>query len=280
MLDVGACVMPRQISQAVDCFLPGSAQAGKNLVSQLRAVGAELGDFTREPRGLARRIEDPIGGLQLEVTGVCGTRMSTQQRADSVQDLDVMVVDTHRDLGVERNTSRVARGRPPAGSSVAASLGPWHGSTGRGRDRGRDEGRSREADCRSYPSNLSFAPIDFETTTQREGLANAGFDFNVLTFFALLGVTQYLTNDAIEMIFQFVESTPAGSELVFEFIVPDELMPPKEAAVFAAAARLSAERGEPWLARLQPGELRAMLDALGFAQVTHCTPEAATVRMR
>ena len=130
----------------------------------------------------------------------------------------------------------------------------------------------------SYPSNLSFAPIDFETTTQREGLANAGFDFNVLTFFALLGVTQYLTNDAIEMIFQFVESTPAGSELVFEFIVPDELMPPKEAAVFAAAARLSAERGEPWLARLQPGELRAMLDALGFAQVTHFTPEAANKR--
>ena len=49
----------------------------------------------------------------------------------------------------QRNTSRVARGRPPTGSSVAASLGPWHGSPGRGRDRGRDEHGSREADCRS-----------------------------------------------------------------------------------------------------------------------------------
>jgi methyltransferase (TIGR00027 family) len=43
--------------------------------------------------------------------------------------------------------------------------------------------------------NLTFAPIDFETTSLREGLAVAGFDFRAPSFFSLLGVTQYLTGD-------------------------------------------------------------------------------------
>lgn len=128
------------------------------------------------------------------------------------------------------------------------------------------------------PGNLAFAPIDFEVTSLREGLSAAGFDFRAPTFFSLLGVTQYLTAEAIDLIFRFVRSLPQGSEIVFEFIVPDDLMGANEAGVFAAAASMSAERGEPWLTRLRPAEFQSKLTALGFSRVTHLSPEAANER--
>jgi O-methyltransferase involved in polyketide biosynthesis len=122
------------------------------------------------------------------------------------------------------------------------------------------------------------APIDFEITSLRDGLSAAGFDFRAPSFFSLLGVTQYLTAEAIESIFGFVQSLLGGSEIVFEIIVPDDLMPAEEAGVFAAAASMSAERGEPWLTRLRPIELISKLTARGFSQVTHLSPEAANDR--
>jgi O-methyltransferase involved in polyketide biosynthesis len=91
----------------------------------------------------------------------------------------------------------------------------------------------------------------------------------------LLGVTQYLTIEAIESIFSFVRSLPQCSQIVVAFIVPDDLMPANEAGVFAAAASASAERGEPWLTRLRPMDLKSRLTALGFSQVTHLSPDAA-----
>lgn len=128
------------------------------------------------------------------------------------------------------------------------------------------------------PEKLIFAPIDFETTSLREGLSASGFDFRTRSFFSLLGVTQYLTSEAIESIFSLVQSLPRGSEIVFEFIVPDDLVPVNEAAVLAATASFAAERGEPWLTRFRPAELRSRLSALGFSQVNHLSPQAANER--
>jgi methyltransferase (TIGR00027 family) len=128
------------------------------------------------------------------------------------------------------------------------------------------------------PENLTFAPIDFEITSLREGLVTAGFDFRTASFFSLLGVTQYLTIRATESIFELVQSLPQGTEIVFEFIVPDDLIPPNEASVFANLASFSAERGEPWLTRFRPAELETRLAGLGFSHVTHLSPTAANER--
>jgi methyltransferase (TIGR00027 family) len=128
------------------------------------------------------------------------------------------------------------------------------------------------------PENLIFAPIDFETSSLREGLSASGLDFRTPSFFSLLGVTAYLTAETIESIFSFVLSLPSGSEIVFDFIVPDDLMPANEAGVFATIASFVAQRGEPWLTRLRPEELKSRLGALGFSQVTHLSPQAANER--
>jgi methyltransferase (TIGR00027 family) len=130
----------------------------------------------------------------------------------------------------------------------------------------------------TVPENLVFAPIDFEKISLREGLAAARFDFSAMTFLSLLGVTQYLTSSAIDDLFQFVRSLPPSSEIVFEIIVPDDLMPANEATVFAAAATGAAERGEPWLTRFRPTELKSRLTEIGFSQVTHLSPDDANKR--
>ena len=47
------------------------------------------------------------------------------------------------------------------------------------------------------PSNLTFAPVDFERETLADGLAVAGFDPRRQSFFTWLGVVPYLTGEAI-----------------------------------------------------------------------------------
>jgi methyltransferase (TIGR00027 family) len=128
------------------------------------------------------------------------------------------------------------------------------------------------------PENLTFAPTDFEISSLRGGLSTAGFDFRAPSFFSLLGVTQYLTLEATESIFELVQSLPQGTEIVFEFIVPDDLMPANQAGVIAKITSFVAERGEPWLTRLRPAELESRLTILGFSQVIHLSPQVANER--
>src|SRR5260370_40550562 len=48
------------------------------------------------------------------------------------------------------------------------------------------------------PANLRFCPCDFEHQSLDEALAAISFERGTTTFFSWLGVTQYLTRDAIE----------------------------------------------------------------------------------
>jgi methyltransferase (TIGR00027 family) len=139
--------------------------------------------------------------------------------------------------------------------------------------------RERLADVKvGLPANLTFVPVDFERVSLQQGLSAAAFDFGAATFLSWLGVTQYLTPEAIGQTLRFVLSLPRGSEIAFEFIVPGDLLPADEAAVFEALAARAADVGEPWLTRFRPDELRAKLLAMGFCEVIHLTPQEANDR--
>jgi methyltransferase (TIGR00027 family) len=58
----------------------------------------------------------------------------------------------------------------------------------------------------AIPGNLTFAPIDFETQTLAEGLRSAGCDPGICTFFSWLGVTPYLTAEAVAATLRFIAS--------------------------------------------------------------------------
>jgi methyltransferase (TIGR00027 family) len=130
----------------------------------------------------------------------------------------------------------------------------------------------------ALPDNLSLVSIDFEKVSLAEGLSAAGLDFSAPAFFSLLGVSQYLSEEALDLTLKFVLSLPVSSELVFSFVLQDQAAPPDEAALMKIIVTQAAAIGEPWLSRFIPEELAAKLATMGFSRVVHLSPEEANRR--
>ncbi len=125
------------------------------------------------------------------------------------------------------------------------------------------------------PKNVIFAPVNFEEVSLEKGLGASGLDLGVPTFFSWLGVTMYLTEEAIDQTLNFVLAMPRSSEIVLDFTVPNELIAPEQASVVATVLAGVAQQGEPFVTRFAPEELAAKLKAAGFSKVVHLPPQAA-----
>ena len=128
------------------------------------------------------------------------------------------------------------------------------------------------------PSNLKFVPIDFEQASIPEALSAGGFASDARTLCSWMGVAQYLTEEALDATFRFALSLPPASEIVFSFILPQDKVSGVEAEALAMAEQRAAGAGEPWLTRIDPGDLAAKLRRMGFSRVVHLSPEQARER--
>jgi methyltransferase (TIGR00027 family) len=127
----------------------------------------------------------------------------------------------------------------------------------------------------AIPENVQFAPIDFSDTTLADGLGRAAFSSAVPTFFSMLGVSQYLAADALDLTFRLVLSLPKASEIVFTIAVPDEMLRPEEVAFVSRLMTRFAAMGEPWLTRPWPDQLAQKMSQMGFSSVNYLTSEDA-----
>ena len=120
----------------------------------------------------------------------------------------------------------------------------------------------------AVPDSLRFVPVDFEQQRLAEVLqTTAGFDIAHTAFFSLLGVTPYLTMDALVTTLAAIASMPAGSGVVFDYAVPvDSLSLWERIGVTSLSARV-ARIGEAFRLFLDPGELSRLLGDLGFASI-------------
>jgi methyltransferase (TIGR00027 family) len=118
----------------------------------------------------------------------------------------------------------------------------------------------------AVPATARFAAVDFERETLLDGLGRAGFDPARPAFFAWLGVTPYLTPEAVTATLRQVAGLAAGSELVFDFASPTE-----EGSGAAGSRRdfdARVERvGEPVRCLLTAAGLRADLPPLGYREI-------------
>ena len=69
-----------------------------------------------------------------------------------------------------------------------------------------------------------FVPVDFEIESLRHGLDGAGFDWHRPAMFSWLGVTAYLTAEAIEATLRTIGHCQTGSEVVFSYFAEDSLL--------------------------------------------------------
>lgn len=127
------------------------------------------------------------------------------------------------------------------------------------------------------PANVRFAAVDFERESLEDGLRRHGIAFDEPTFFSWLGVTMYLTSEAVDAVFRTVASFPASSEIVFTFAqppVPDDLSGDVDGSLAERAptfAERAASIGEPWLTYMKPDAILEKLHAFGFASVEFLT---------
>jgi methyltransferase (TIGR00027 family) len=118
-----------------------------------------------------------------------------------------------------------------------------------------------------------FAPIDFETDTLQTGLDRAGLDWSQPTFFSWLGVTMYLTIEAIEGILQTVAACGPGSEIVLSYDNSDPFLDEIGQQLRDAESDLVASIGEPYTTRLSPAEADALVERCGLEVAEHPTPD-------
>jgi len=128
------------------------------------------------------------------------------------------------------------------------------------------------------PSNLSWAPLDFERQTLLEVLTAAGFDAARPSYFSWLGVTYYLTRPAIDATLHVVTALPASSTITLDFNVPNDDLTGLDLETSQFVAQVVAGWGEPEVTRFRPEELQAHLHDLGFSRVFHLAPPEAAAR--
>ena len=117
------------------------------------------------------------------------------------------------------------------------------------------------------PASLTFVPVDFETQSLPEQLRAAGFRENEPAFFSWLGVTMYLTRDAVMGTLRYVAQRPAGSGVTFDYMTPPHKLPWLRRIGFHLVARRVAKAGEPWKTWFDAGQLALELRAMGFGQL-------------
>jgi len=139
--------------------------------------------------------------------------------------------------------------------------------------------RERLAAARiDVPAWLTFAAIDFERQTLREGLRAGGFDEARETFFSLLGVVPYLTEDAVWSTLGFIAGTPGSAHVAFDYSDPPGALAADGRAQHLDRASRVAAIGEPWLTHFVPVELHARMRTLGFTRVEDLGPAEVAER--
>ena len=124
------------------------------------------------------------------------------------------------------------------------------------------------------PANLNLVPVDFETDRLDDALIAAGFNPEAPAFFSWLGVTCYLTKEAIgATIDQIAAVSAPGSSLVVDYRYPRRLVPATGQALVEQMDRFVERRGEPMRSAFSPEEFAAQLEHSGFVETDNVSPE-------
>ncbi|BBF42689.1 O-methyltransferase [Lachnospiraceae bacterium KM106-2] len=121
------------------------------------------------------------------------------------------------------------------------------------------------------PLNAHFIPINFEYQTIKEVLLEADFNENKKSFFALLGVSYYLSLDTLSNTFNSMASiAKEGSYLVFDYPSPMKLA--KEGKRIDHLREATEQMGEKMTEGFTYSQMKVELKKAGFEIVDHQNP--------
>ena len=147
------------------------------------------------------------------------------------------------------------------------------------------------------PASVTFVSVDFERQMMTDALRQSGFKSDELTFVSWLGVTGYLSQEAvISVLSSIVSSMRIGSEVVFDFAPPLQLKETirriKESFVVSGSSLLQQLRERAYRmivnrtfknkdfrwTYFDPASLTRDLKRIGFADVQLFGPKELNVR--
>jgi methyltransferase (TIGR00027 family) len=115
------------------------------------------------------------------------------------------------------------------------------------------------------PQNVTYLPIDFASESVLARLEHATLSVRRPIFVSWLGVTQYLTADAVAKTLDALAKWPSGCGVVLTYMLSDwSEFAPEAVARFEAQRKGAAFLGEPWLSAYSESSISAALQAAGF----------------
>jgi methyltransferase (TIGR00027 family) len=137
---------------------------------------------------------------------------------------------------------------------------------------GTQEAKRKAAKRFTVLTEVAYVPVDFERQSLVAELATHGFDPQRPSVVSWLGVTMYLTREAVAATLAAIAAWAPGTQLVLDYMVPEGLRD-REAHQYAEeVGMVAAQRGEPWLTFLTPDECTHLLQGAGFGEVHQVSP--------
>jgi methyltransferase (TIGR00027 family) len=119
------------------------------------------------------------------------------------------------------------------------------------------------------PGTVTFTPVDFERDSLTGQLVASGFSMAEPALVSWLGVTMYLTPEAIGRTLGQLGGFAPGTEVIVNYMLPDSMRDADARAYASVVMPAAARRGEPWVTFLTPDEMSALLARHGFGAVRH-----------
>jgi methyltransferase (TIGR00027 family) len=119
------------------------------------------------------------------------------------------------------------------------------------------------------PDGVSFIAADLATESLACRLTAAGFDAAAPALFSWLGVTMYLTRDAIAATLAAIAGLAPGTEVIADYLLREDMRDEAGALYGTLVAQAAAERGEPWLSVFTPEGLSGLARECGFTAMRH-----------
>ena len=125
----------------------------------------------------------------------------------------------------------------------------------------------------NIPGNLKFVPIDFSKDDMVKVLLDSGFDPTLPSFFAILGVSYYLTLPVFEQtVSKIGELCKAQGKIVFDY--PDETtLKAENTERVHTLADITEKLGERMMHGYSCLEIHTVLERYGFNIEEHETPQ-------
>jgi methyltransferase (TIGR00027 family) len=123
-----------------------------------------------------------------------------------------------------------------------------------------------KANALGPPENVIYLPIDFASETLIDRFTQVSINVARPIFVSWLGVTQFLTPDAVSEVLRALASWPGGCGLLLTYMLADwSDFEPQTVEHYKRQRDRAALLGEPWISGYSEATMAASLRSAGFA---------------